>query len=88
MALVGRPSVIVLDEPTTALDTTSQKKFIELVAQLAARRESAFVYVTHDLAVVQEIAHRVGVMYSGRLVEVGSCTQIFRDPTHPTPLNY
>lgn len=83
MALVGRPSVIVLDEPTTALDATSQKKIIELVAQLAARRESAFVYVTHDLAVVQEIAHRVGVMYSGRLVEVGSCTQIFRDPTHP-----
>ncbi|WP_455836192.1 ABC transporter ATP-binding protein [Pseudarthrobacter siccitolerans] len=83
MALVGRPSVIVLDEPTTALDATSQKKIIELVSKLAARRESAFVYVTHDLAVVQEIAHRVGVMYSGRLVEVGSCTQIFRDPTHP-----
>jgi peptide/nickel transport system ATP-binding protein len=83
MALVGRPSVIVLDEPTTALDATSQKKIIQLIAQLAARRESAFVYVTHDLAVVQEIAHRVGVMYSGRLVEVGSCTPIFRDPTHP-----
>ncbi|SER34039.1 ABC transporter ATP-binding protein [Arthrobacter sp. OV608] len=83
MALVGRPSVIVLDEPTTALDATSQKKIIGLVSKLAARRESAFVYVTHDLAVVQEIAHRVGVMYSGRLVEVGSCTQIFRDPTHP-----
>ncbi|APE38295.1 hypothetical protein BOX37_13190 [Nocardia mangyaensis] len=83
MALVGRPSVIVLDEPTTALDATSQKKIIELVAHLAARRESALVYVTHDLAVVQEIAHRVGVMYSGRLVEVGSCMQIFRNPTHP-----
>lgn len=83
MALVGRPSVIVLDEPTTALDATSQKKVIELVAHLATRRESAFVYVTHDLAVVQEIAHRVGVMYSGRLVEVGPCAQIFRTPTHP-----
>lgn len=83
MALVGRPSVIVLDEPTTALDATSQKKIIELIAQLAGRRESAFVYVTHDLAVVQQIAHRVGVMYSGRLVEVGPCTQIFREPTHP-----
>lgn len=83
MALVGRPRVIVLDEPTTALDATSQKRIIELVAQLAARRESAFVYVTHDLAVVQEIAHRVGVMYSGRLVEVGACEQIFYNPTHP-----
>jgi len=83
MALVGRPSVIVLDEPTTALDATSQKKIIELVSHLAERGESAFVYVTHDLAVVREIAHRVGVMYSGRLVEVGSCAQIFQHPTHP-----
>lgn len=83
MALVGGPDVVVLDEPTTALDATSQKKIIELVGHLAARGESAFVYVTHDLAVVQELAHRAGVMYSGRLVEVGTCTEIFREPTHP-----
>ena len=83
MALVGGPDVVVLDEPTTALDATSQKKIIELVGQLAARGESAFVYVTHDLAVVQELAHRAGVMYSGRLVEVGTCAEIFREPTHP-----
>jgi peptide/nickel transport system ATP-binding protein len=83
IALIGRPRVIVLDEPTTGLDVTTQARVLELLRELARDTATAFIYVTHDLAVVDELADRVGVMYAGRLVEVGERASLFARPAHP-----
>ncbi|MBS1843628.1 MAG: ABC transporter ATP-binding protein [Actinobacteria bacterium] len=83
MAVSCEPSVVVLDEPTTGLDVTTQAKVLELVTELAEGSRMAFVYVTHDLAVVDEIADRVAVMYSGRIVEQGDCRDVLGRPQHP-----
>jgi peptide/nickel transport system ATP-binding protein len=83
MAFACRPSVIVLDEPTTGLDVTTQAHILETVRGLCRSHGVAAVYVSHDLAVVAAIADRVAVMYAGRLVEVGPAKSLFRTAAHP-----
>ena len=83
MALACNPLVIVLDEPTTGLDVTSQARVLELLRGLRHAQGAAFVYVTHDLAVVNELADRVAVMYAGRIVEIGTREDVLRRPAHP-----
>lgn len=78
-ALVLRPEVLVLDEPTTALDVLSQRLVIDIIRDLHQALGTTVVFVTHDLAVVAELADRVAVMYAGRLVEVASVEQVFFD---------
>lgn len=83
MALSCRPSLLIADEPTTALDVTVQAQILELIAQLRTEFGSAVILVTHDLGVVAEIADTVRVMYAGRVVEEGSMTSLFENPRHP-----
>ena len=83
MAFACRPALIVLDEPTTGLDVTTQRTVLETIAQLCTRYGVAAVYVSHDVAVVGELASRVAVLYAGRVVEVGRVTDVFGDPSHP-----
>jgi peptide/nickel transport system ATP-binding protein/oligopeptide transport system ATP-binding protein len=83
MALSLSPSVLIADEPTTALDVTIQAQILEEVKRLRDESDSAIIFVTHDLGVVADIADRVLVMYSGRVVEQGTLDEIFYDPQHP-----
>ena len=83
MAFACRPAVIVLDEPTTGLDVTTQAHVLETIRSLAAKHGVAALYVTHDLAVVASLADRVAVMYAGRIVEQGATAEIFTRPAHP-----
>ena len=82
-AFALRPSLLVLDEPTTGLDVTTQRHVLETVRDLCATYGVAGVYVSHDLAVVRELARSVGVMYAGRMVEFGVTQVIFDAPAHP-----
>jgi peptide/nickel transport system ATP-binding protein len=83
MAFACRPSLIVLDEPTTGLDVSTQRHILETVRNLCRHYGVAAVYVSHDLAVVSELASDVAVMYAGRIVETGACTAVFPRPLHP-----
>jgi oligopeptide/dipeptide ABC transporter ATP-binding protein len=83
MAIVNRPSVIVADEPTTALDVTVQAQILELLVRLCRERDAALVIVTHDLGVVAGIADEVAVMYAGRIVERAPVEDVFYQPAHP-----
>jgi peptide/nickel transport system ATP-binding protein len=83
MAFACRPAVIVLDEPTTGLDVSTQAHVLETIRSLAAMHGVAALYVTHDLAVVANLADRVAVMYAGRIVEQGATADIFANPAHP-----
>jgi peptide/nickel transport system ATP-binding protein len=83
MALSLEPTILIADEPTTALDVTIQAQIIRLIKRLNEERGLAVIIVTHDLGVVADIADRVLVMYAGRVVETGSLDQIFYDPQHP-----
>lgn len=83
MALAGRPALLVLDEPTTALDVTVQWQILRLLNDLKAEFEMAMLYITHDLGVVAQVADTVAVMYLGRVVESGPAERIFADPRHP-----
>ena len=83
MALACAPDLLVLDEPTTGLDVTTQEQIIELLADLRARLGMSMLYVTHDLGVLAEIADRVGVMYAGHLVEIAPTDVLFVHPRHP-----
>jgi peptide/nickel transport system ATP-binding protein len=83
MALLARPKLLVLDEPTTGLDATVEAEVVELVADLARRFGTAIVYISHNLALVGRICDRIGVMYSGRLVEEASASNLFSHPRHP-----
>jgi peptide/nickel transport system ATP-binding protein len=83
MALALEPSVLIADEPTTALDVTIQAQVLELLARLNRERDLATILITHDLGVVAEVADRVAVMYEGRIVEQGSLDQVFYEPKHP-----
>ena len=74
---------VVLDEPTTGLDVTTQVRVLDAVARLRDASDCAFVYVTHDLAVVANLADRIGVMYAGRLVELGPAAEIVHSARHP-----
>jgi oligopeptide/dipeptide ABC transporter ATP-binding protein len=83
MALASRPSILLCDEPTTALDVTIQNQVLNLIAEIQEREQLALVYVTHDLAVVRQVCHRVGVMYAAHLVEIGTCDDVLGAPEHP-----
>ncbi len=83
MVFLPHPKALVLDEPTTGLDVTTQGMVISTLAELCARYDVAALYVTHDLAVVSQVADRVVVLYAGQAVEVGPTRQIFDAPQHP-----
>ncbi|MCA0342899.1 MAG: ABC transporter ATP-binding protein [Proteobacteria bacterium] len=83
MAVACNPDLLVLDEPTTGLDVTTQRQIIQLLTDLRARIGMAMLYVTHDLALLAQIADRVGVMYAGQLVEVAPCEKLLSNPVHP-----
>ncbi len=83
MGLALEPSVLIADEPTTALDVTIQAQILKLIEDLNTRRGLATILITHDLGVVAEVADRVLVMYGGRVVEQGTLEDIFYDPQHP-----
>lgn len=82
-ALVLKPRLVVLDEPVTALDVPTQNQVITLLQTLQVQEGVAFLLISHDLGLVRHIAHRVGVMQQGRLVEVGDVRQVFQEPAHP-----
>jgi len=83
MAIVNRPQLLIADEPTTALDVTIQAQILELLAELRKKFGLTMLFISHDLAVISQVADRVAVMYAGSLVEVGSKRQIFESPAHP-----
>ena len=83
MAFACRPSLIVLDEPTTGLDVSTQRHILDTVTELTSLHGCAAVYVSHDLAVVGQLVSKVAVMYAGRVVEVGPTDKVFADPVHP-----
>ncbi len=83
MAFACRPRLIVLDEPTTGLDVTTQRRVLETVRGLCRSYQVAAVYISHDLAVVAEIADQVAVLYAGRLIERGQAREVFASPAHP-----
>jgi peptide/nickel transport system ATP-binding protein len=83
LALSCNPSVLIADEPTTALDVTIQAQILQRMRDLRQESGAAVILVTHDLGVVADIADRIAVMYAGRIVEEGTLDQIFYDPQHP-----
>lgn len=82
-ALACNPSILIADEPTTALDVTIQAQIIDLVQDLRDSREMAIIWITHDLAVIAEIADWVAVMYAGHVVEYAEVFDLFDNPLHP-----
>ncbi|MDX9706468.1 MAG: ABC transporter ATP-binding protein [Azospira sp.] len=83
VALAGNPRLLVADEPTTALDVTIQAQILDLLQDLQVEREMGMLLITHDLGVVARMAHRVGVMYAGELVEEAAAADFFATPRHP-----
>ena len=83
MALACDPVLLIADEPTTALDVTIQAQILDLMQKLQRDTGMGMLFVTHNLGVVAEIAHRVAVMYAGRIVEDGPVAEVFRNPRHP-----
>jgi peptide/nickel transport system ATP-binding protein len=83
MALAANPDLLILDEPTTGLDVTTEARILDLVEELQREVNAGIVFITHNLAVIAQIAHRVGVMYAGELVEIGDVERIFHTPAAP-----
>lgn len=83
MALATNPRILIADEPTTALDVTTQAQILNLLQRLQADHGMAMIFITHDLGVIAEVADEVAVMYLGRVVERGPVKEIFKDPQHP-----
>lgn len=83
MAISCNPTLLIADEPTTALDVTVQKTILNLMRELRDRRQMSMIFITHDLGVIAEIADTVAVMYQGKIVETGTVRDIFTNPKHP-----
>lgn len=83
MALVGKPKLIIADEPTTALDVTIQAQILDLLKTLQKEEDCSVMLITHDLGVIAEMADEVVVMYAGRVIEKGTASEIFHNPLHP-----
>jgi peptide/nickel transport system ATP-binding protein len=83
LALAAEPSLVIADEPTTALDVSIQAQIISLLKRLARERGTAVMLITHDMGVIAETAQRVAVMYAGRLVEIGPVREVIHSPRHP-----
>ncbi|MCW7754769.1 ABC transporter ATP-binding protein [Desulfobotulus sp. H1] len=83
IALLTDPDLIIADEPTTALDVTIQAEIMDLLLDLCTQKEMAMILITHDLGVVSQVTEKIGVMYAGRIVEMGSTDNIVSNPQHP-----
>lgn len=83
MALACSPQILIADEPTTALDVTIQAQILDLIRELNESRDTAVLFITHDLGVVSELCDTVIVMYAGQIVEKASVKDLFADPKHP-----
>ena len=83
MALACQPDVIIADEPTTALDVIVQDRILRQIKEIQTDLNMSMIYITHDIAVVAEVTDRIGVMYAGKLVELGSTADVFERPIHP-----
>ena len=83
LALSAEPSLLIADEPTTALDVTVQAEILDLLRDMRDQLNLAVLLITHDLGVVASIAHRVAVMYAGTIVEEGPAARVLRAPAHP-----
>jgi oligopeptide/dipeptide ABC transporter ATP-binding protein len=83
MAMAAKPSLLIADEPTTALDVTIQAQILRLMRDLMKEVKTSILFITHDLGVIAEIADRVAVMYAGRIVEEASVEELFKEPLHP-----
>jgi peptide/nickel transport system ATP-binding protein len=83
MAISCSPTVLIADEPTTALDVTVQATILDLLRELCRDRGMSLIFITHDLGVIAELVDRVAVMYRGKIVEVGEIEEIFNNPQHP-----
>lgn len=83
IALANDPDILICDEPTTALDVTVQARILQLIKKIKDERGISVIFITHDLGVVANIADRVYVMYAGKIVEQGTCEEIFLDSRHP-----
>ncbi len=87
IALAAEPDIVIADEPTTALDVTIQAQILDLLTELQAAQGMAILLITHDLAIVKKMAHRVAMMYAGQIVEVASVGEFFSAPLHPYAVN-
>ena len=83
MAIVGSPSLVIADEPTTALDVTVQAQILELIRKLCDELGTSFILVTHDLGVASQVSDRIAVLYAGRMAELGPASEIFTSARHP-----
>lgn len=83
MALACQPELVIADEPTTALDVIVQDRILRQLKDIQRDMKMSMVYITHDIAVVAEVTDRIGVMYAGKLVELGDTIDVFNDPIHP-----
>ena len=86
IALAAEPDLVIADEPTTALDVTIQAQILDLLKDLQASLKMAILLITHDLAVVSQMAHRVALMYAGQIIETAKAQDFFLSPCIPTPL--
>ncbi len=87
IALAAEPDVVIADEPTTALDVTIQAQILDLLKELQKSQKMAMLLITHDLAIVSQMAHRVALMYAGQVVEVAEAKEFFARPLHPYAVN-
>lgn len=83
MAIASNPSLLIADEPTTALDVTTQAQILDLIRDLNKVTDTSVLFITHDLAVIAEMCQRLGVMYAGNLVEESEASEVFSNPLHP-----
>ena len=83
IAFACDPKILICDEPTTALDVTIQGQILDIIKNLQKKNQTSVIMITHDLGVVANIAQKIAVMYSGIIVESGTCEDIFYRPRHP-----
>lgn len=83
IALANNPELVILDEPTSALDVTVQAQILEVAKHLRQRFNTSFIFISHDLSVLAEVCDRIGIMYAGKIVEVGPTEVVFKKPLHP-----
>jgi peptide/nickel transport system ATP-binding protein len=86
MALALRPELIIMDEPTTALDVVVQRQILQEIGDLQQEFGFAVLFITHDLSLLVEFSHRIGIMYAAKLVEMGPAEELFAAPQHPYTL--
>ncbi|MDA4129400.1 MAG: ABC transporter ATP-binding protein [Thaumarchaeota archaeon] len=83
MAIALNPKIVILDEPTTALDVVTQRQILNLLKNLQKQLRVSFIFITHDLSILNELSDRIIVMYAGRIAEIGKTERIFSSPSHP-----